>query len=81
MTVSIFFSELMARLCLTRIRRHAGGALPPPLAGKGWGEGNQEQSFELTPSRRFAPTSPGIRAFTPVFDGLCGGGWHRRVIH
>ncbi|MEY9180188.1 hypothetical protein ABIG06_002109 [Bradyrhizobium sp. USDA 326] len=41
--------------------RHATGALPPPLAGEGWGEGvsageNPQEARAL--SRRVAPTSP-----------------------
>ncbi|MGY4291260.1 sulfur oxidation c-type cytochrome SoxX [Bradyrhizobium sp. LM2.7] len=42
-------------------RRPAHGALPPPLAGEGWGEGAsriKSPQEETTLTRRYAPTSP-----------------------
>jgi len=64
----------------------ADGALPPPLAGEGWGEGvsaieNPQEERALT--RAFGATSPASEGFAqrricdslgPVFGG--GLGWH-----
>jgi ABC-type sugar transport system ATPase subunit len=48
----------------------AATASPPPLAGEGQGGGPSSSRLDLPPPH----PSPGISAFTRVFDALCGGG-------